>query len=93
MIYGDDGFGMRYDGASEQEMKERAAIKVQKVYRGYRGRVLSKVKSTEHGTSGVMPNTVRSMDPTMYTARALDVFHHRAGQSLHALHLKLDARC
>lgn len=91
MIYGDDGFGMRYDGASEQEMKERAAIKVQKVYRGYRGRVLSKVKSTEHGTSGVMPNSVRSMDPTMYTARALDVFHHRAGQSLHALHLKLDA--
>ena len=91
MIYGDDGFGMRYDNASEQEMKERAAIKVQKVYRGYRGRVLSKVKSTEHGTSGVMPNSVRSMDPTMYTARALDVFHHRAGQSLHALHLKLDA--
>ena len=42
MIYGDDGSGMRYDGASEQEMKERAAIKVQKVYRGYRGRVLAR---------------------------------------------------
>ena len=91
LIYGDDGFGMQYDGASEQLMKDQAALKVQKVYRGYRGRVLSKVKSTEHNTSGVMPPSVRSMDPTMYTARALDVFHHRAGQSLHTLHLKLDA--
>ena len=88
-IFGHDGAGMHEDVLQKQ--KDAAAGTVQRWFRGIKTRIQIQAKATESKCPGVFDRQIRKMDAAMYAARAIDVFHHRAGVSLHSLHLKVDS--
>ena len=89
--YGHDGAGLHDDGEERQKTKELAAKKIQQRFRGQHARIQIQAKATEEGCVGVFDPHIRKMDPQMYAARAIDVFHHRTATSLYLLHRKVDA--
>jgi voltage-gated potassium channel Kch len=91
ILNGHDGAGLRAEGDGENRAKEQAATIIQRRFRGYTARLLVRAKVAEEGCTGVFDKHIRKMDPNMYVARAIDVFHHRTGVSLHLLHQKVDS--
>jgi len=89
MIYGEDGEGL--DNPKLLEQKTRAAIVIQKRFRGMLHRVLLHRELVERGVQGVFHKVLRERDPVSYTAHALDVFHWRLGYSLTEVHRKINA--
>ena len=88
--YGEDGEGMGEAGAKIQRIKTRAAVTLQRLFRGHRSRREVNVVAAETGIYPVFPAQLRQNDPTAYSARAVDLLHHRVGSSLFALHEKVD---
>ena len=94
MIYGEDGKGIVRQGEKASKAwteKLNAASYIQRLFRGRRTRIEQQAIATEAGTVGVFSSQIRRFDPTNYAARAIDVLHHRTGQSLYSLHQKMDA--
>ena len=89
MIYGDDGEGLENPRILEQ--KTRAAIIIQKRFRGMLHRVMMHQILVERGVHGIFHKVLRERDPMSYTARAIDVFHSRLGFSLTEVHRKLNS--
>ena len=88
--YGYDGAGLREDGLKLQMMKDRAAANIQRVFRGHKARRDFETLAAEAGTVPVFPVQLRSRDASLYSARAIDVLHHRVGTGIYALHQKID---
>lgn len=89
-LYGHDGHGLTVQGAEAQRAKENAAAFIQRKFRGFQARIQVEAKATEWGIEGVFDKQIRKVDPQMYSARAIDVLHHRACISLRELHQKID---
>ena len=89
LIYGDDGEGM--ENPKILEVKTRAAVLIQKRFRGMLHRVLLHRVLVERDVQGIFHKMLRERDPVSYTARAIDVFHARIAYSLTEAHRKLNA--
>ena len=88
--YGEDGEGMGEAGEKIQRIKVRAATTLQRLFRGHKSRREVNVVAAEAGTYPVFPTQLRQSDSAAYSARAIDVLHHRVGTGLYALHEKVD---
>ena len=88
--FGDDGFGMGEAGKRMQREKTAAATTLQRLFRGHKSRREVNVQAAEAGTFPVFPTHMRETDPSSYSARAIDLMHHRVGTGLYALHEKVD---
>ena len=89
IIYGDDGEGL--DDPKILEQKTKAAVVIQKRFRGMLHRVSLHRLLVERGVQGIFHKVLRERDPMSYTARALDVFHWRLAYSLTEMHRKLNS--
>ena len=89
LIYGDDGEGLEDPRILEQ--KTRAAVIIQKRFRGMLHRVMMHQMLVERSVNGIFHKVLRERDPMSYTARAIDVFHSRLGFSLTEVHRKLNS--
>jgi voltage-gated potassium channel Kch len=89
-IYGHDGSGMGPEGMRQMRMKDRAASEIQRLFRGHKARIQFNTHAAEAGTIPVFPTQVRKADAAMYSARAIDVLHHRIGTGIYSLHQKVD---
>ena len=88
--FGDDGAGMGDEGRRLQRQKTKAATTLQRLFRGHKGRREVNVQAAEAGMYPVFPTQLRQSDPAGYSARAIDVMHHRVGTGLYSLHEKID---
>jgi CRP-like cAMP-binding protein len=89
LIYGEDGEGM--ENSKILDVKTKAAILIQKRFRGMIHRVLLHRVLVERDVQGIFHKMLRERDPVSYTARAIDVFHARIAYSLTEVHRKLNA--
>ena len=89
IIYGDDGEGL--DDPKILEQKTKAAVVIQKRFRGMIHRVSLHRLLVERGVQGIFHKVLRERDPMSYTARAVDVFHWRLAYSLTEMHRKLNS--
>ena len=89
IIYGEAGEGL--DDPKILEAKTKAAIVIQKRFRGMLQRVMMHGILVERGVQGIFHKVLRERDPVSYSARALDVFHYRLAYSLTEVHRKLNA--
>ena len=86
-LYGEDGLGL---GPGGLRIKNRAASEIQRLFRGHKARIEFNTQAAEAGTVPVFPTQVRKADAAMYSARAIDVLHHRIGTGIYSLHQKVD---
>jgi len=89
LIYGEDGEGL--ENPKLLEAKTKAAILIQKRFRGMLHRVLLHRILVERDVQGIFHKMLRERDPLSYTARAIDVFHARLAFSMTEAHRKLNA--
>lgn len=89
IIYGEDGEGL--DDPKILEAKTKAAIVIQKRFRGMLHRVMMHGALVERDVHGIFHKMLRERDPVSYTARAIDVFHWRLAYSLTEVHRKLNS--
>jgi CRP-like cAMP-binding protein len=88
--YGDDGAGLGLEGIKLQSRKIRAATTLQRLFRGHKSRRVVNIQAAEAGTYPVFPAQMRINDAAGYSARAVDLLHHRVGTGLYSLHEKVD---
>ena len=89
-LYGEDGLGLGPEGTRQMRIKNRAASEIQRLFRGHKARIEFNTQAAEAGTVPVFPTQVRKADAAMYSARAIDVLHHRIGTGIYSLHQKVD---
>ena len=88
--FGEDGEGMGEAGRKIQRIKTRAATTLQRLFRGHKSRREVNVVAAEAGTFPVFPTQLRQSDSAAYSARAIDILHHRVGTGMYSLHEKVD---